>query len=141
MMKSFGLKCIPAVLHCILTFVFLQLMLKSTNNNLVSQFTLVCSILACTNAIAIGWIAKGKLNILGQQIWIYCLFSLLIGLVLYSSGQVELTIETLLNKSIIIHFVLLSYSLLSCIVGTVLGVAGYHLVRLYMNRTKKEIAV
>lgn len=142
-MKKFAIHCTPGVIHCLMTFVFLKIMLSSTNSNLLDQFILVLSILFLINVITYALIAKGNLRILSKHIFIYTLFAALMFYQGYTANLFQLSIEGILEKSLLIYTVLFSYSLAIAIFGALIGAAVLQLIkatlRYQANRVKKNV--
>lgn len=135
-MRKFAIHCIPGVIHCIFTFVFLKLMLSSSNQNTLNQFILLLFILLLINAISYAWISKGSLRILSKHIYIYILFGVIMFYHAYTSNLIELSLEGILAKSVVIYVVFLVYSLAISIVGAILGAILFKIIRVALRYHK-----
>lgn len=135
-MKNFFLKLVPAVIHCVLTFLFLQLMLKSDQSNVTSQLILGFSVLIIISAITTTIISRGRGSILGTTVVIYTLFALIYAYLLLPD-DITLKVESLLTKDVVLCTVVLSYSLLSVIIGTMLALMINKITNRIIDRIKQ----
>lgn len=124
-MKNFALRLIPATVHCILTLLCLSLLLKADHATINSTITAVLIILVLTSAVSTALICKGSWKVMSTSVKTYTLFALIFGAV--TIKKLEIALETLLEPNFVFSLLILSYSLLAIVTGTIIGMIAYRI--------------
>jgi|GEM_PF-3604269 len=136
-MKNFALRLIPATVHCILTLLCLSLLLKADYSNVNSGFTTALIILILTSAVSTSLICKGTWKVLRTSVTTYTLFAIIFGAATIS--KLEIALESLFLPSLVFCLLVLSYSLLAIVIGTIIGIFAYRItIRMINNRNQAK---
>lgn len=136
-MKIFALRLIPATVHCILTLLCLSLLLKADHANINSGFTTALIVLIFTSAVSTSLICKGIWKVMRTSVTTYTLFAIIFGAATIS--KLEIALETLFLPSFVFCLLVLSYSLLAIIIGTIIGIIAYRItIKILHNRNQAQ---
>ncbi|MCR8656427.1 hypothetical protein [Paenibacillus endoradicis] len=136
-MKNFAIRLIPATVHCILTLLCLSLLLKADHSNVNSEVTTAFIVLILTSAVSTSLICKGTWKVMRTSVTTYTLFALIFGAATIT--KLEIALETLFLPSFVFCLLVLSYSLLTIVIGTIIGIIAYRMTtRIIHNRNQTK---
>jgi len=138
-MKNFALRLIPATVHCILTLLFLSILLKANHNDINSTFTTALIVLVLSSTVSTFFICKGTWKVMRTSVTTYSMFALIFGAA--TLKNLEIALETLLTPNLVFTLLVLSYSLLAIVIGTIIGIIAYRITKkiLHAKYTSKPM--
>ncbi|HIW32540.1 MAG TPA: hypothetical protein IAA29_07125 [Candidatus Paenibacillus intestinavium] len=138
-MKDFALRLIPATVHCIATLLCLSMLLKADHSNLSTVLTMAIIILIVTSAVSTSLICKGSWKVMRTSVTLYTLFALIFGGATVT--KLEIALETLFMDNFVFCLLLLSYSLLTLIIGTIIGITAYRITTTIIQNKNSPKAI